>query len=144
MASVNTYLNFPGTCEQAFEFYKTVFGTEYSHPISRFSDGPKNPDHPLSPSLQQMIIHVTLPILGGYELMGSDAPKEFGFTIIEGNNNYINLNTDTRAETDRLFSALSVNGKIEQALQEMFWGAYYGLLTDQFGIHWMFNCISKD
>jgi len=75
--------------------------------------------------------------------MGTDTPESMGFSLTHGNNVYINLEPDTRAETERLFNALSINGKIEMPLQDMFWGAYFGSLTDQFGIQWMFNCTSK-
>ena len=75
--------------------------------------------------------------------MGTDAPESMGFTATAGKNMFINLEPDTRTETDRLFKALSEGGKIEMALQEMFWGGYFGSLVDRFGIHWMFNCANK-
>ena len=75
--------------------------------------------------------------------MGTDAPESMGFTVKQGNNMYINLEPDTRTETERLFNALAANGKVEMPLQEMFWGGYFGSLVDQFGINWMFNCTSK-
>jgi len=86
---------------------------------------------------------VGLPILGGHMLMGSDAPQEMGFRVTMGNNIYINLQPDTREETRKLFAALSKGGKVEQELQEMFWGDYYGACVDKFGIMWMFNCSEK-
>ena len=92
---------------------------------------------------KKLIMHVTLPILGGYLLMGSDAPDSMPFQITQGNNVYIMLSPDTRAETKRLFNSLSEGGKIEQELQEMFWGDYYGSFTDKFGIKWMLNCAEK-
>jgi PhnB protein len=84
-----------------------------------------------------------LPILGGHKLMGSDAPESMSFKITPGNNVYINLEPDTRAETKRLFDALSAGGRVEQELQEMFWGDYYGSCRDKFGVQWMFNCYEK-
>ncbi len=75
--------------------------------------------------------------------MGTDAPETMGFSLVAGNNVFINLEPDTRGETDRLFKELSAGGKVDMHLQEMFWGDYFGSLTDQFGIHWMFNCHSK-
>jgi len=75
--------------------------------------------------------------------MGSDAPASMGFRVIEGNNVYINIEPDTRAETSRLFKALSEGGKVEQELQDMFWGAYFGSCSDKYGIQWMFNCAEK-
>jgi PhnB protein len=88
-------------------------------------------------------MHVELPILGGHALMGTDAPESMGFSVMQGNNIFINLEPDTRAETERLFKSLSDGGKVEMALQEMFWGGYFGSLVDRFGVHWMFNCTSK-
>jgi PhnB protein len=144
MARVSTYLNFPRSTEEAFLFYKTVFGTEFAGPIAKFRDMPAQPDQPELPDADKdLVLHVALPILGGHVLMGADAPESMGFTVIPGNNVYINLEPDTRAETDRLFEALSDGGKVEMALQEMFWGDYFGSLVDKFGICWMLNCSSK-
>ena len=75
--------------------------------------------------------------------MGTDAPASMGFKLNDGNNVHINLELDTRAESDKLFYALSEDGKVEMPLREMFWGGYFGSLTDKFGIHWMVNCASK-
>jgi PhnB protein len=143
MARVSTYLNFPGTTEQAFEFYRTVFGGEFTGPIMRLGEAPADPNRsPLSEADKNLVMHVELPILGGHVLMGTDAPESMGFSVVCGNNFYLNLEPDTRAETKRLFDALAVDATIEMPLQDMFWGAYYGSLTDQFGIQWMFNCNS--
>jgi len=144
MARVTTYLNFAGTTEEAFLFYKSVFKTEFVSEIMRFGDGPPNPGQPPLPADQaKMVMHVALPILAGHVLMGTDAPDSMGFKLNQGNNVYINLEPDTRAETDRLFAALGAGGKVGSALQEMFWGAYWGSLTDRFGVQWMFNCTAK-
>jgi PhnB protein len=143
MSRVSTYLNFPRSTEQVFVFYRSVFGGEFSTPIHRFNEVPAGPDQPpLATADRNLVMHVELPILGGHVLMGTDAPQSMGFTVTPGNNVHINLEPDTRAETDRLFNALAVGGKVEMPLQEMFWGAYFGSLTDQFGICWMFNCAS--
>ncbi len=145
MASVSTYLNFNRQTEAAFTFYKAVFGTDYACPIMRFGDGPGCGDatQPQSTEDANLIMHVSLPILGGHLLMGTDAPESMGFKLNAGNNVYINLEPDTREETDRLFAALGEGGTVESPLQDMFWGAYWGTLTDRFGIHWMFNCATK-
>ena len=144
MATVSTYLNFAGNTEQAFLFYKSVFKTEFAGPLMRFSDGPPCPGQPpLPPETAKMVMHVALPTLGGHLLMGTDSPECMGMKLNQGNNIYINLEPDTRAETDRLFAALGEGGKVEMPLQDMFWGAYWGTLTDRFGIHWMFNCAAK-
>ena len=92
---------------------------------------------------KSLVMHVELPILGGHVLMGTDAPESMGFTVTFGNNVYINLEPDTRAETDALFTKLSEGGKAEMPPQEMFWGAYFGSCTDKFGVRWMFNCSQK-
>ena len=144
MARVSTYLNFPRTTEAAFDFYRAVFQTEYLGPIARFKDMPTAPDQPpLADDDEDLVLHVELPILGGHVLMGTDASESMGFTLTLGNNVYINLEPDSRPEADRLFAALADGGEIEMPLQEMFWGGYFGSLTDRFGIRWMFNCSSK-
>ncbi|MGE5319968.1 MAG: VOC family protein [Hyphomicrobiaceae bacterium] len=144
MARVSTYLNFPRSTEAAFLFYKSVFGTEFTAPIARFKDMPSAPDQPpLAEADRNLVMHVELPILGGHALMGTDAPESMGFTVTPGNNVYINLEPDTRVETERLFNALAAGGSIETPLQEMFWGGYFGSLADRFGVRWMFNCASK-
>ena len=141
MARVSTYLNFTRNTQEAFAFYRAVFGTEFVGPISRFKDVPPHPDQPpANPADGDLVMHVELPILGGHVLMGTDAPESMGFKVVPGNNLYINLEPDTREETDRLFAALAVGGKVEMALQDMFWGAYFGSLVDRFGVQWMFNC----
>jgi PhnB protein len=144
MARVTTYLNFVRNTEAAFNFYKSVFKTEFAAPIGRFGDVPAAPGQaPMNEADKNLVMHVALPILGGHVLMGTDAPESMGFKLIQGNNLFINLEPDTRAETDRLFKALADGGKVEMALQEMFWGGYFGSLTDPFGVHWMFNCNSR-
>lgn len=145
MARVSTYLNFSDRTEEAFNFYKSVFGTEFGGPgILRFSEIPSQEGMPpMSEDLKNLVMHVELPITGGHVLMGTDAPAEMGFSVSFGNNIYINLEPDTREETKRLFDALATGGKVEMELQEMFWGAYYGSCSDQFGVRWMFNCNAK-
>jgi PhnB protein len=120
MARVSTYLNFPRSTEAAFEFYRAVFGTEFSSPIARFREIPPQPDQPpLADADADLVMHVELPILGGHVLMGTDAPESMGFTLTPGNNVYINLEPDTRPETDRLFAALADGGSVEMPLQEI-------------------------
>jgi PhnB protein len=144
MAKVSTYLNFARSTEEAFTFYKSVFKTEFSTPIMRFQDGPPCPGQPpMTDADKNLVMHVALPTLGGHLLLGSDCPESMGHKLNVGNNIYINLEPDTRAETDRLFKALSEGAKIEMALQDMFWGAYWGCLVDRFGVKWMFNCAEK-
>jgi PhnB protein len=144
MARVSTYLNFPRSTEQAFLFYRSVFGGEFNGPVHRFAASPAAPGQPpMSEADRQLVMHVELPILGCHLLMGTDAPESMGFTLTPGNNMHINLEPDTRAETERLFAALAVGGKVEMPLQDMFWGAYFGSLRDKFGVQWMFNCNAR-
>jgi uncharacterized glyoxalase superfamily protein PhnB/uncharacterized protein YndB with AHSA1/START domain len=144
-ARVCTYLNFPGNTEEAFLFYKSVFKTEFSGKgLQRFGDIPAEAGHPTVPdAIKKMVLHVELPILGGHILMATDAPKEMGMTLTQGNNMHICLEPETKAETKKLFDALSKGGNIVMPLADMFFGAYFGECTDRFGINWMFNCIEK-
>jgi PhnB protein len=144
MARVSTYLNFPGTTEVAFNYYKSIFGGDFIGGINRFGDMPANPSNPpLSDGDKKLIMHIELAILGGHVIMGTDAVKSMGFSIEAGNNTYINLEPDTRIEAERLFSELTKGGQIEMPLQDMFWGAYFGSCKDQFGIRWMVNCANR-
>lgn len=83
-------------------------------------------------------MHIELPIIGGHVLMGTDAPESMGFTVNEGNNIHINLHTDSKEETDKLFAGLSAGGTVTMPLQDMFWGDYFGSCVDKFGVNWMF------
>ena len=144
MARVSTYLNFPRNTEAAFRFYKSVFGGDFNGPIHRFGEVPAQPGQPpMAEADKNLVMHVELPLLGGHVLMGTDAPESMGFKCAPGNNIHINLEPDTRAEADRLFKALSAGGKVEMPMQDMFWGAYFGSLTDPFGVMWMVNCMNK-
>ena len=144
MGKVSTYLNFLRNTEEAFNFYKQVFGGEFTGGISRFRDIPSTENTPPIPDEDKdLVMHVVLPILGGHNIMGTDAPESMGFKVTFGNNVYINLEPDTREETNRLFNELSAGGKVETELQDMFWGDYYGSCKDRFGVQWMFNCSEK-
>ena len=144
MARVSTYLNFSNNTEEAFNFYKSVFGGDFNGGINRFCDIPPSTEMPPLPdAVKNLVMHIELAITGGHVLMGTDAPESMGFNVKSGNNVYINLEPDTRAETKRLYDALSTGGKVEMELQDMFWGAYFGSCTDKFGVQWMFNCNEK-
>ena len=142
MARTSTYLNFPRQTEEAFLFYKTVFGGEFlGDGINRFGEIPMDDaTPPVAEEDKKLVMHVELAIVGGHILMGTDAPESMGFTVNIGNNMYINLEPDSREETKQLFDKLSAGGKIEMELQDMFWGAYFGSCKDKFGVQWMFNC----
>ena len=142
---VATYLNFPGNTEEAMNFYKSVFKTEFSgRGIERFGDIPKEPGNPpIADAVKHMILHVELPITAGHILMATDAPKEMGFTVTPGNNMHICIDLDDRNETKRIFDELSAGGTITMPLQDMFFGAYFGQFTDKYNINWMVNCYNK-
>lgn len=143
MATVSTYLNFERNTEEAFSFYKTVFGTEFVGDIARFGDMPPAEGQP-APSEEdsQLILNIGLPILGGHLLMGTDAPESMGFTLNQGNNVYISLHPDSKEEADSLFAALSEGGTVEMPMADQFWGDYFGSLVDRFGVNWMVNTSS--
>ncbi|HEY5393506.1 MAG TPA: VOC family protein [Hanamia sp.] len=145
MASVSTYLNFSRNTEDAFNFYKSVFGGEFSgNGITRFGDFPPSPENPpLAEEDKNLVMHVELRILGCHNLMGTDAPESMGFKLNFGNNTYSCLQLDTRIETKELFEKLSAGGTVTMDSQDMFWGDYYGSCTDKFGVQWMFNCNEK-
>lgn len=142
MSRVSTYLNFKNQTEQAFNYYKSIFGGEFGgQGVARFKDMPAMEGMPpLSAEDGNLIMHIELPITSGHVLMGTDAPESMGFKIIHGNSMHINLELDTRAETKKLFDALSQEGTVTAELQDVFWGAYFGSCTDKFGVNWMFNC----
>lgn len=135
MARVNTYLNFPGSAEEAFNYYAEVFGSEVVG-LTRFADN--GAGAALSPEESQKVLHAELPILAGHVLMATDALESMGHSVRVGNNTTISLETDTREEADRLFLALSDGGGDASGMQEMFFG-YWGTCLDRFGIRWMIN-----
>ncbi len=135
MATINPYLNFDGNCEQAFNFYKSVFGGEFTE-LNRFSEMPDTST--FSPADAQRIMHITLPIGGDTVLMGSDNPPGISGAA-NGSNIHISIQTTDDAETDKLYHGLSAGGQITMPLTQTFWGARFGMWTDKFGIHWMIN-----
>ena len=144
MARTSTYLNFPRNTEEVFNFYKSIFGGDFTRGIARFKDIPPSDGMPqLAAGDKNLVMHIELPITGGHVLMGTDAPETMGFNVKFGNNIYINLEPDTKFETKKLFTALSSGGKVTMELADMFWGAYFGSCTDKFGVQWMFNCAGK-
>lgn len=139
MAHIAVYLNFMGNAEEAFNFYKKVFKTEFSAPFMRMSDIPAQAGMPeLAEAEKSKVMHVALPILGGTEIMGTDMLESMGHKLIEGNNVTISLSPDSKAEADRLYTELSQGGADGVAPHDEFWG-YWGTCKDKFGIRWMFN-----
>jgi PhnB protein len=143
MAKLDLYLSFSDNCEEAFRFYKSVFGGEFSV-LSRYSDMPgagdmpADSDHALADGDRDKIMHVRLPISQGTRLMGSDRPSGSETAVI-GNVFTISINPDSEAEAVRLFNELSAGGHITMPLEKTFWNALFGTLTDKFGIQWMVN-----
>ena len=137
--TLSIYLNFgDGTCREVFEFYRGVFGGEFSN-IMTFEDMPPSEETPpMPPEMNDWVMHVSLPIGNGV-LMGSDVPPGFGPPITVGSNYSVNFATDSRDEADRVFAALSQGGAVTMELQDMFWGDYFGTVTDRFGINWQVN-----
>ncbi len=144
MSKVSIYLNFQGNTEEAFNFYKTVFQTEFAGPVFYNKDAPPMPGMPPLPENEQgKIMNIALPILGGTVIMGTDMLESMGHKLKIGNNVTINLEPDTREETERIYNALAEGATECMPLQDMFWGAYWGVCLDRFGIRWMFNCMEK-
>ena len=126
MAKVRTWLHFSGNAEEAFNFYRQVFGTEFVDGIHRMSEIPSQEGHPhFSEEDKNLVISVQLPIIGGHILAGNDVPRSMG-ELIKGNNVDICLDLDTQEEVNKFFNALSVGGKVEMQPQDMFFGAYFG------------------
>lgn len=144
MADVSVYLNLPGTTEEAFNFYKSVFGGEFTDGIHRMSEvPPQEGQNPLSDADKNLVMHVELKILNGFRLMGTDAVESAGHKVVKGNTTYINLLLDTKADVDAKFAALSAGGIVEMQPQDMFWGDYFASFQDKFGICWMLVAPSK-
>jgi PhnB protein len=135
MAQVNPYLNFNGNTEEAFNFYKSVFGGDFAA-VVRFKDmGPAA--GPVPPEAGNLIMHIALPIGNGNMLMATDAVEAMGQKVVEGNNHYLSLSADSKEEADRLYNSLSAGGKIEMAIGDVPWGSYFGMFKDKFGTQWM-------
>lgn len=138
MATVNTYIIFNGYCEEAFLFYKSIFGGEFSY-FGRFKDMPMTNGKTCPPAEAEKIMHVSLPISKETAIMGSDSFESFGTETIYGNNFSLSINTESKEEADKLFNALSDGGKITMPMENTFWNAYFGTFTDKFGVNWMVN-----
>ncbi len=137
MMTVNIYLNYEGKSEEAFNFYKSVFGGEFAA-VMRIKDMPGNEHLPAAE--QEMIMHISLPISDTTMLMATDfLPSMENLKLIAGNNHHISLSPDSEAEARRLFNGLSAGGNITMPLEKMVWGALYGSFTDKYGINWMIN-----
>lgn len=140
MAKVNVYLTFNGKCEEAFLFYQSVFGGEFPF-IGKFKDMPQDEENCKQMSEEDLnrVMHVTLPISSETCLMGSDTTSDWSANFKEGNNYTISINADSKDEADKLFNGLSKDGTVTMPMNTSFWGAYFGMFTDKFGINWMVN-----
>ena len=136
MLSTNTYLHFAGNAEKAMNFYKRVFNGTFTI-FQRYKEIPGG--EKLNTDEQEKLIHASLNIGNGIILMATDALQSMGRDVIQGNNFYTCLHTDSEAETEKLFSLLSEDGQVEMPLNKTFWGAYFGMFRDKFGVQWMVN-----
>lgn len=135
--TVNVYLTFNGDCKEAFDFYKSVFGGEYTN-ISTFGEMPPQEGMPPVPDDEKdLIMHVALPISKETMLMGSDTGAEWARNFKKGNNFSISINTASKQDADRIFNELSDGGKVMMPMDNTFWGSYFGMFSDKFGINWM-------
>ncbi|WP_119789319.1 VOC family protein [Flavobacterium anhuiense] len=132
--AVNPYLMFNGTCEEAFLFYRSVFGGDFPY-IGKFKDAPAEEGEVLSEEALNRIMHVSLPI-GNNILMGSDTHPRYG-DVGFGDNFSVSINAESREEADKIFNGLSAGGKVEMPMNDTFWGSYFGMFKDKFGINWM-------
>ena len=139
MTTVNVYLTFNGNCEEAFNFYQSVFGGEFVN-FSRFGEMPSEETGQMPDDEKNRIMHVSLPISAETALMGSDTGGEWASSFIPGNNFSVSISVDSTSEADRLFSGLSQDGHVTMPLATTFWGSYFGMFVDKFGISWMMSC----
>lgn len=133
---VNPYLNFDGQAEEAFKFYRSVFGGEFIANM-KMTEAPGGENLPKDE--QQRTLHISLPLGKNTVLMASDIMPSYGQTLNKGNNVYVSIHPATRDEADRIFKALSEGGKVEMPMEDQFWGDYFGSLIDKFDVHWMVN-----
>jgi PhnB protein len=134
MALINPYINFNGNAEEAFMFYKSVFGGEFAM-VMRFKDL-SNPEFPVAENEANKIMHIALPI-GKNVLMANDVPEMMGRVNENENRSKISISAESKEEADKLFNGLSAGGKIEMPIGDSPWGTYFGMFRDKYGIEWM-------
>jgi PhnB protein len=137
MTKVHPYLNFAGNTEEAFNFYRSVFGGEFSS-LVRFKDMPIE-EVKIPQKDETKIMHIGLPIGKDHVLMASDSLESIGQKLVQGNNVYISVHPESKEEATRIFTALSRGGSVEMPIADQIWGDYYGSLRDRFGVQWMVN-----
>ncbi len=136
MKAINPYLNFPGNTEEAFNFYKKIFGGEFSA-LQRFKDTPQADKMPENE--KNKLMHVSLPVGKENILMATDALESMGQKLTAGNNFYLSIEAESKAEAEKLFNGLSEGGKIDMPMRDEFWGAYFGMVKDRFSVRWMIS-----
>jgi PhnB protein len=137
MTRLHTYLNFAGNAEEAFNFYRSVFGGEFSS-VVRFKEMPME-GVSIPEADQDKILYIALPIGDDDILMASDTLRSLGQELVQGNNVYVSVHPQSKEKADEIFSALSERGEIEMPIADQVWGDYYGALRDKFGVMWMVN-----
>jgi PhnB protein len=142
MARIDPHINFNGNAEEAFNFYKSVFGGEFTQ-IMRFKDLPPNPEFTIPESEANKIMHISLSI-GKNFLMANDVPEHMGRTNENENRSKIVITPESREEADKLFNGLSAGGKVEMPMSDSPWGSYFGMFRDKYGIEWMINFDPKN
>lgn len=136
MQAPTPYLNFPGTCEEAFNFYKKVFGGDFDY-VGRFKEMP--PEYPCPPGFEEKIMHISLSVNGKVVIMGSDTAEGFGPSYQAGNNVSLSLDPKDEADAKRLYDGLREGGEVTMELSPTFWAKLFGMVTDRFGIQWMIS-----
>ena len=136
--TVNAYVNFNGNCEEAFNFYRSVFGGNFAY-FGRFKDVPSMDGNPVPAADADKIMHVSLPISKETILMGSDFSSSMPYPYAAGNNFGLSIAVGSRKDADRIFGGLSAGGKVTMPMADTFWGAYFGMFTDKYGVNWMVN-----
>jgi PhnB protein len=137
MNTVSIYLNFNGNCEDAFNFYKSIFGGEFSY-FSRFGEVPDSYEYKATEAYNNRIMHIALPI-GNSVLMGSDCHEDQAESFVLGNNFSVSITADSKEDVDRIFKGLLEGGVITMPVNSTYWGDYFGMLTDKFGVNWMIS-----
>lgn len=138
MATLNPYLNFAGNTEEAFNFYRSVLGGEFTM-VQRYKDLPPEMSQNISAEDGEKLMHISLPVGDGNVLMGTDVLASMGQKLTTGDNFALSLSTKSQDETDRIFNGLSAGGQITMPLQQTFWSRSFGMFTDKFGVQWMVN-----
>ncbi|RPH33908.1 MAG: VOC family protein [Bacteroidales bacterium] len=135
MVQINPYIHFNGNAEEAFTFYKSVFGGEFAM-VMRFKDM-SSPENPIAEKEADKISHIALPIGKSSVLMGSDTPEFMGKHNLNENRSKISISAETKEEADQLFNGLSAGGNVEMPIADSPWGSYFGMFRDKYGIEWM-------